>query len=97
MSRKGFFGVIFIICVIAIMLTSYHLTYTGDIVASVAGYFTSIVLLPILLATTPSGVLISVKSHTFNLKQKWWLFIAPLLSIIIFLGYFYWVMQYGQH
>ena len=97
MSRIGFLGVIFIICIIAFVLTSYHLTYTGDIVASVAGYFTSLVLFPILLATAPSGVLISVKPQTFNLKQKWWLFIAPLLSIIIFLGYFYWALQYSKH
>ncbi|MFT5298374.1 MAG: hypothetical protein ACI9YH_004422 [Colwellia sp.] len=97
MSSKGSVGVTFIICVIAIMLTSYHFTYTGDIVASVAGYFTSLVLLPIILAITPSGVLVAVKPDNFNLKQKWWLFMAPLLSIIIFLGYFYWAMQYGNH
>jgi len=97
MSSKGFLGVTFIISVIATTLTFYHLTYTGDIVASVAGYFTSLVLLPIILATTPSGVLVSVKTHTFNLKQKWWLFTAPLLSIIIFIGYFHWAMQYGEH
>jgi hypothetical protein len=50
-----------IICIISIVLNFYHLTYTGDIVASAAGYFTSLFLLPIFLAITPSGILVVFK------------------------------------
>jgi hypothetical protein len=95
MSSKRYIGVIFVLCILVTILTSYHLTYTGDTVASKVGYLVSLVFLPLLFSTIPASVLIYFKPTLFGSKQKKGLFLIPIVCLTVFLGSFYWVVQYG--
>jgi hypothetical protein len=95
MSGKRYIGVIFVLCVLAAIFTSYHFTYTGDVVASKLGYLVSLVILPVFFTTISASGLIYFKPKLFGSKQKWGLLLIPIFCLIVFLGSFYWVVQYG--
>jgi hypothetical protein len=97
MSRLGFLGVISLVCAISIFLTSYHATYTGDTVASVFGYFVSLVIVPLLIVILVAFIARVILPFEFTQTQKWLLFISPICCMAILLGCFFLLLQYGTH
>ena len=44
-----------------------------------------------------STILIRVNSINFSPKHKFGLFLLPIVFVLMVLGYFYWMIQYGAH
>jgi hypothetical protein len=97
MSRLGFLILVVVVCAISIVLSFYHATFTGDTVASIFGYFFSLVIVPLLIVTSLAFSALAVLPYKFNQAQKWSLFIIPFGCLFVLMGYFYWALQYGEH
>ena len=90
-----FWVVVLAICVISHTLVYFHFVFTGDTVASVLGYFISLVVLPFTLIGVLVLGLISLSNLEFSTRQKWTLLLFPIFTLASFLVYFYLVLQYG--
>jgi hypothetical protein len=97
MSRLGFLILVVVVCAISIVLSFYHATFTGDTVASIFGYFFSLVIVPLLIFTSLAFSALAVLPYKFNQAQKWSLFIIPFGCLFVLMGYFFWALQYGEH
>ena len=95
MSKRKFWAVVLSACVISLSFSYIHFVHTSDSVAAILGYFGSLVLLP--FAFIGLLVIALISFFNFNKRQKWTLFFAPAITLVSFLVYFYYVIQYGGY
>jgi hypothetical protein len=97
MSKLVYWVTVSVVCAISIFLTFYHATYTGDKVASVFGYFFSLVIVPLLIVSFVAWIARVILPFEFSQTQKWLLFICPIGCMAVLLVCFYLLLQYGPH
>jgi cell division protein FtsW (lipid II flippase) len=95
MTKRIFLVVLLATCVISHAFVYFHFVHTGDTVAGVFGYFTSLVIIPLLAPVIVAFGFMSAIPHKFSKRQKWTLLLFPVFTLAALLVYFYVVLQYG--
>lgn len=95
MSKKGFSLIVFVVSLAVLVITYLHSVYTADIVARFAGYFGSLVLVPIFISLSISSLILKLVAISFTSTQKLMLYLVPIASLIIVEVGFFLVLQYG--
>jgi hypothetical protein len=95
LNKKEFFGLVLVACFLAILLNLAIVTDFADSIAMVTGYLLTVTLLPFLLASLPSFLILLLAKEKLSSKQKLWLFLWPYIIVMFILVYVFYMLNYG--